>query len=156
MIPLLPDSEEEPASEAPACGATNNGAARGEVGVGAGAVPLIVTRCRETGFMDQLQRLCEKAAYPISNLLLKPFPQTSTEDHAIYLNRTMSAMRQAVEWGFEKVVRDWDFVDFHKNLKILKEDVASMYNVACLLSNCLSCLYGSQVSDFFSINAAYA
>ncbi|KAF6198749.1 hypothetical protein GE061_006771 [Apolygus lucorum] len=42
MIPLLPDSEEEPASEAPACGATNNGAARGEVGVGAGAVPLIV------------------------------------------------------------------------------------------------------------------
>ncbi|KAF6215968.1 hypothetical protein GE061_000305 [Apolygus lucorum] len=52
---------------------------------------------RETGFMDQLQRLCEKAAYPISNLLLKPFPQTSTEDHAIYFNRTMSAMRQAVE-----------------------------------------------------------
>ncbi|KAF6211254.1 hypothetical protein GE061_014371 [Apolygus lucorum] len=117
---------------------------------------------RETGFINQLQRLCENAAnqyvlygdaaYPISDLLLKPFPQTSTEDHAIYFNRAMSAVRQAVEWGFGKVVRDWAFVDFHKNLKILKQDVSSMYKVACLLSNCHSCLYGSQVSDFFSIN----
>ncbi|KAF6216919.1 hypothetical protein GE061_001270 [Apolygus lucorum] len=97
---------------------------------------------RETEFIEQLRRLCENtanryvlygdAAYPISEFLLKPYPQTTADVDAMNFNRSMSAVRQAVEWGFGKVVREWAFVDFHKNLKIMKQDVPNIYKVACL------------------------
>ncbi|KAF6215708.1 hypothetical protein GE061_000039 [Apolygus lucorum] len=117
---------------------------------------------RGTEFIEQLRRLCEytanryvlygDAAYPISEFLLKLYPQTTADVDAMNFNRSMSAVRQAVDWGFEKVVREWAFVDFHKNLKVMKQDVPNIYKVACLLANCHSCLYGSQISQFFNVH----
>nr|CAH7747685.1 unnamed protein product [Callosobruchus chinensis]CAH7747688.1 unnamed protein product [Callosobruchus chinensis] len=38
----------------------------------------------------------------------------------------MKPLRQAVEWGFEKVVNEFAFLDFKKNQKLLLQDVGQM------------------------------
>ena len=63
----------------------------------------------------------------------------------------MSKIRQAVEWSFGKVSTLWAFVDFEKNLMLYKQPVAVIYHVACLLTNCHSCLYGNQTSQYFQV-----
>jgi hypothetical protein len=38
-------------------------------------------------------------------------------------------MREAVEWGFGKIISDFAFLDFKKNLKLLLQNVGIMYSV---------------------------
>ncbi|XP_065292311.1 uncharacterized protein [Dermacentor albipictus] len=90
-------------------------------------------------------------AYPLRPLLLKPFGGASLQPYEAHFNKRMSTVRQAVEWGFGKVAADFAFVDFHKNQKMTLQRVGRMYKVATLLSNCRTCMYGSQVSRYFGI-----
>ncbi|XP_070379262.1 uncharacterized protein [Dermacentor albipictus] len=90
-------------------------------------------------------------AYPLRPLLLKPFGGASLQPYEAHFNKRMSTVRQAVEWGFGEVAADFAFVDFHKNQKMTQQRVGRMYKVATLLSNCRTCMYGSQVSTYFGI-----
>ena len=63
----------------------------------------------------------------------------------------MSKIRQLVEWSFGKVSLLFAFIDFEKNLKLAKQPIASYWRVACLLTNCHSCLYSNQTSMYFGI-----
>lgn len=90
-------------------------------------------------------------AYPLKRHLLTPYKRigfglTSTQKK---FNYGMSRTREAVEWGFSKVLQFFAFVDFKKNLKIGLQQVGNYYKVAVLFSNCHSCLYGNQTSDYF-------
>lgn len=64
----------------------------------------------------------------------------------------MSSVRQAVEWGFQKVITEFAFLDFKKNQKLLLQDVTKMYATSTILTNCHTCLYGSQTSFYFNIS----
>lgn len=64
----------------------------------------------------------------------------------------MSALRQSVEWGFGKVINEFAFLDFKKNQKLLLQDVGTMYRTAVILTNCHTCLYGSQTAQYFEVN----
>lgn len=64
----------------------------------------------------------------------------------------MKLLRVAVEWGFQKVISEFAFLDFKKNLKLLLQDVELMYKAGVLLINCHTCLYGSQSAQYFNIN----
>ena len=66
-------------------------------------------------------------------------------------NLSMSKMRQPVEWSFGKVGRYFAFVDFYKNQKLYLQPVASYWQIACMLKNCHSCLYGNQTSMYFLV-----
>ncbi|XP_075559263.1 uncharacterized protein LOC142590720 [Dermacentor variabilis] len=90
-------------------------------------------------------------AYPLLPLLYKPFGGTTLQPYEAFFNKGMSRVRQAVEWGFSKVATEFAFVDFHKNQKMSYQRVGRMYRVATFLANCHTCLYGSQVSDFFDV-----
>ena len=98
------------------------------------------------------------SAYGIRELLLSPFPNTrhvrDEEERRMQqgFNHRMSIVRQCVEWGFAKVIRDFAFLDFKKNQKLLLQDLGVMYKTGVLLSNCLTCLYSSEASQFFNIN----
>ncbi|XP_077553432.1 uncharacterized protein LOC144168291 [Haemaphysalis longicornis] len=92
-------------------------------------------------------------AYPLKPLLMKPYGGASLQPHEARFNRRMSTVRQAVEWGFGKVAGEFAFVDFPKNQKFSLQHVGRMYKVATLLSNCHTCLYGSQVTEFFGVSA---
>lgn len=91
-------------------------------------------------------------AYPMGPLLLKPYATTGATAAQLHFNKEMSTVRQAVEWGFGKIVAEFAFVDLKKKQKILKQRVARMYKVATLLTNCHTCLYGSQVTSFFDLD----
>lgn len=97
------------------------------------------------------------SAYGIRELLLTPFANTNQvlnpEERRVQqaFNYDMSVVRQCVEWGFAKVIRDFAFLDFKKNQKLLLQNLEAMYKTGVILSNCLNCLYGSETAQFFQI-----
>ncbi|XP_050515881.1 uncharacterized protein LOC126892544 [Diabrotica virgifera virgifera] len=96
-------------------------------------------------------------AYPLSNLLLCPYPNPARLPNGIQrlrqenFNNSMCQVRLAVEWGFAKIVREFAFLDFHKNQKLLLQDLGKMYKCAVLLINCHTCLYGNQAATYFNV-----
>ncbi|XP_029831683.2 uncharacterized protein LOC115316464 [Ixodes scapularis] len=112
---------------------------------------------RESGLYDKLERLVQGStftiygdpAYPLRPLLMRPYAGVSLTAQQQEFNRAMSTVRQAVEWGFGKTLSLFSFVDFKKNQKLLLQNVPQMYRVATILTNCHTCLYGSQVAMFF-------
>lgn len=123
---------------------------------------------RESGLYEQLEAhavfpngnfyvVYGDSAYGIRELLIPPFPNT---EHIVNVeerraqrdfNYHMSVVRQCVEWSFGKVIKNFAFLDFKKNLKLLLQDLGIMYKVATLLTNCLTCLYGSEASIYFQV-----
>lgn len=97
------------------------------------------------------------SGYGIRELLLTPFPNTNHVVNADErraqqgFNFHMSVVRQCVEWGFAKVIRDFAFLDFKKNQKLLLQDLEAMYKTGVILSNCLNCLYQSETSHYFQV-----
>lgn len=92
-------------------------------------------------------------AYGIRELLMCPYPNRNgiTAEQQEF-NARMSQVRIAVEWGFGKVISEFAFLDFRKNQKLLLQEVAKMYMVAVILTNCHSCLYGNQTAQAFNCN----
>ena len=90
-------------------------------------------------------------AYGLSRNILAPFRGAILTAEEKIFNRAMSKVRVSVEWGFGKILQNFAFVDFKKNLKILLQPVAKYYLVAGILTNCHTCLYGSVVSAFFEL-----
>ncbi|KAL3222644.1 hypothetical protein MRX96_049970 [Rhipicephalus microplus] len=72
-------------------------------------------------------------AYPLRPLLYKPFGGASLRPLEVNFNKRMSSVRQAVEWGFGRVVADFAFVDFYKGQKMTRQRVGRMYKVATLI-----------------------
>ncbi|KAL1444353.1 hypothetical protein MTO96_029902 [Rhipicephalus appendiculatus] len=115
----------------------------------------------ESGLYGKLQRLTRGClyciygdpAYPLRPLLMRPYGGATLTEQQQLFNEGMSTVRHAVEWGFGKVVAEFAFVDFKKNQKILLQNVGRMYRVATLLTNCHTCLYGSQTGMFFGLRA---
>ncbi|GLH02445.1 uncharacterized protein GBIM_08458 [Gryllus bimaculatus] len=95
-------------------------------------------------FPDKQYVIYGDSGYPKRQLLLRPFQGRNISEDQQSFNAAMSGLRQSVEWGFAKVVNEFAFIDFKKNQKLLLQDVGSMYKIA-VLSNCHTCLYGSQV-----------
>ncbi|KAK3734504.1 hypothetical protein QZH41_010192 [Actinostola sp. cb2023] len=91
-------------------------------------------------------------AYGISQNILAPFRGANLTADEQEFNRAMSKVRVSVEWGFGKIVQNFAFLDFKKNLKVLLQPVAKYYLVSTILTNCHTCLYGSLVSSFFDLN----
>ena len=71
-----------------------------------------------------------------------------TEGEALF-KKKMSTARKSVEWGFGKVLGLFAFVDYKKYQKLYLQPVGKMYRVAVLITNCHTCMSGSQISDFF-------
>ena len=72
----------------------------------------------------------------------------------------MSRVRCTVEWGFGLVIRDWAFLDYKKNIKLLLQPIGKLYFVGALLMNIKTCMsadhpldnYGNQVASKFLVS----
>lgn len=91
------------------------------------------------------------AGYPLKKFLIIPFKATQNRNEKI-LNRKMSKLRVTVEWGFAKILQLFSFIDFKKNLKVYKQELGNYFKIATILTNCHTCLYGSQVCSYFELN----
>lgn len=88
------------------------------------------------------------SGYPLRKYLIVPFKGIVSRRKK-RVNKRMSKLRVTVEWGYAKVIQLFPFLDFKKNIKIYKQQVGNYYKVGTLLTNCHTCLYGSQVSEYF-------
>lgn len=88
------------------------------------------------------------AGFPLKKYLIVPFKGTITRRQNI-VNKKMTKLRVAVEWGFSKIVQLFPFLDYKKNMKVYKQEVGNYFKVGVILTNCHTCLYGSQVSSYF-------
>lgn len=121
---------------------------------------------RESGLYEELEQnvvfpdrnfcLYGDQAYALRELLLRPYTeheiQAGNNIQRQHLNNAMRALRISVEWGFGKIVQEFAFLDFKKNQKILLQDLGAMYKVGTILTNCHTCLYGGETSQYFQIN----
>ena len=91
-------------------------------------------------------------AYGVSSRVLSPFRagQVLTPAEQEF-NRSMSAVRVTVEWSFGKIVQLFAYLDLKKNQKLLLQPVGKYFIIGALLTNCHTCLYGSQTSNFFGL-----
>ena len=118
----------------------------------------------ESGLLQELARKMNKAngdpyviygdpAYPVRRHILAPFRGAQLTPAEQNFNAAMSAVRTSVEWGYGKIIKYFAFLDFSKNMKVLLQPVGKLYIVAALLVNCHTCLYGSQTTQFFAVDA---
>ncbi len=117
-----------------------------------------ITVLSRSGLLPELEQhlaghnmgLYGDAAYQLHPNLTCPFKGNLTQLQEQF-NESMSSMRQCVEWGFCKVLQQFSFVDFKKNLKLHLQPIGMYYTIATLLTNCHTCLYRSQTSDYFGV-----
>ena len=115
-----------------------------------GVIPAMRRACRRAGRTHQLYG---DPAYPLSQWLGAPFdvPGGLLTAEEARLNASMSSARIAVEWGFGKIKTNWAYLDFEKGMKPYQSDIQKYWPVAQILTNCHTCLYGSQTSNYFRI-----
>jgi len=90
-------------------------------------------------------------AYPLRPQLLCPFRGAVLTTEQQQFNKSMSSVRESVEWVFGKIITNFAFLDFKNNLKLLLQPVGKYYLVGAIFTNCHTCLYGSQTSDYFDV-----
>ena len=90
-------------------------------------------------------------AYGVTAQVLSPYRTNGLTAVEQEFNRRMSAVRVSVEWTFGKVLQYFSFLDYKKNHKVLLQPTGKYYLVGALLTNCHTCLYGSQTTSFFNV-----
>ncbi|KAJ8916944.1 hypothetical protein NQ315_013416, partial [Exocentrus adspersus] len=105
---------------------------------------------RDSNLYTQLEQNCR---FPNNeNFVLYGDPAyAKTYCSTTRINTRMNTVRQAVEWEFRKIVSEFAFLDFKKNQKLLLQNLDEMYISATILTNCHTCLYGSQASQYFNV-----
>ena len=114
----------------------------------------------QSGLDDQLSELYDlkqiaiygDSAYAFRRYLITPFKGAALTRLQTDFNTNMASVRESVEWGFSKMCTLFAFIDYHKNNKVYLQPVAKYYLVAALLTNAHTCLYSSQVSQYFGID----
>ena len=104
-----------------------------------------------SGLSNKLNRLQEPNEEPYV-IHGDPAYGAQINDDQQEFNSKMSKLRVCVEWGFGKICQLFAFFDFKKNLKILLQPIGKHFLVATLLTNCHTCLYGSQTGKFFELD----
>ncbi len=87
--------------------------------------------------------------YSNSLNVVTPYRGLNLTPAQVDFNRTMSSIREPVEWAFKDIDQQWAFIDFKKNLNLLLQPVGKYYLVAAFLWNCLCCCNGSQTYQYF-------
>lgn len=113
---------------------------------------------RASNILIDLEDLCGNdfclygdPGYPMRNSLIVPFKGAQLTPEEELFNAKMSAVRESVEWGFSKIIQNFSFLDFKKNLKIYLQPVGKLYLVGALLTNLHTCFYGSTTSAYFEV-----
>ena len=69
----------------------------------------------------------------------------------ISFNKGMNACRESVEHVNSMLKSRFAFINFDKKLKLLESPVSSIVLCTILLTNCYTCLEGSQVGEYFDM-----
>ncbi|KAH9100331.1 hypothetical protein LEN26_015965 [Aphanomyces euteiches] len=91
-------------------------------------------------------------AYGVSKWICSGYKGRALDGQKKAFNAAMSKVRQAVEWSFGAMKREWAMVTYKMQQKILLQSVGKVVLVAMLLSNCQCCHEGrNQISLYFGL-----
>ncbi|ETV82247.1 hypothetical protein H257_04947 [Aphanomyces astaci] len=90
-------------------------------------------------------------AYGCRPHLCCPFSNVPHGSNADNFNKSMSSVREAVEWSFHLIKCLWSFMDWSKTQKDQQLPIGQLWIVCVLLTNCHTCLQpmGNQISMYF-------
>jgi hypothetical protein len=92
------------------------------------------------------------SAYPTNDVMVSIFKGRTRPPESQLFNQTISPVRTCVEWGYEKIVKYWAFVDFKKQMKVGLTCIEPMWHLAVFFTNALQCAHrGNQISDYFDL-----
>jgi hypothetical protein len=77
--------------------------------------------------------------YPTNDVMISIFKGLHVPPASVAFNAVMCPIWTSVEWGYEKVVCYWAFLDFKKQMKIQQCGLLPMWHLAVFLTNCLTC-----------------
>lgn len=116
---------------------------------------------RESGLNSKLAALQEgkpfqgkvygDAAYPILSHIDRGFRGANLTAAQRAYNKDLSRVRISVDWQFGKMVQIFPYVDFKKNMQLMLSPVGKYYEVAALLANAHTALYGCTTSFYFGM-----
>ena len=90
-------------------------------------------------------------AYPQSDWVCGPYRELVCSKHETDFNLAMSRCRIPNEWGFGKIRSNWAYLDFAKKNQPYLNDLSRIWPVAQILTNCHTCVYGSQTGWYFQV-----
>ncbi|EQC24845.1 hypothetical protein SDRG_15498 [Saprolegnia diclina VS20] len=91
-------------------------------------------------------------AYGISNWVMVGYKGNNVNWQKKEFNRSMSQVRQSVEWNFGRMKTLWASLQFTPQQKIMLSPVGKIVKVAMFLTNLNCCYYGgNQTSDYFGL-----
>lgn len=90
-------------------------------------------------------------AYPQSDWVCGPYRDLILDREETKFNLAMSRCRIPNEWGFGKIRSNWAYLDFAKKNQPYLNDLSRIWPVAQILTNCHTCLYGSQTGWYFQV-----
>ena len=92
------------------------------------------------------------SAYPNCDVMVSIYKGWHLPPASAAFNSIMIPIRTSVEWGYEKIVLYWVFLDYKKVMNIQLSAILPMWHLAIFLTNCLTCAKGgNQISKFFNI-----
>ena len=91
-------------------------------------------------------------AYPLRRNLLAPYNGAQLTKEQMDFNSSMSKVRVTADWMFGEVINNSKFIDFEKNSKTGLSCVGKFCRVSAILTNAHTCLYKSNVSQYFAID----
>ena len=101
-------------------------------------------------------RMVADSAYPnndVVTLLYKKPRYGELAEHQRVLNSLLSPPRTSVEWGYLKIVTLWAFLDFKKQMMMLKSPIESFWHMSVWLTNLHTCVNGGNlISDYFGLS----
>ena len=71
----------------------------------------------------------------------------------IEINGILSLDKVSTEWCFGKITESQKYIDFPRSQQMQLQPVAKYYRLSALLMNANTCLYGSQTSLLFGLQA---
>ena len=115
---------------------------------------------RASNLLHRMAQLCARAnqpyyiygdpAYPLGQYILRGYKRTAACTAAQRAFSTaMSRVRESVEWGYQLITANWQYLDFTRTQWVRQQPIGMIYFVGALLTNIHSCLYGNIVYDFF-------
>jgi len=84
------------------------------------------------------------SAYPANDVMISIYKGRQLPPASVAFNAVMCPIRTSVEWGYEKIVRYWAFLDFKKQMKIQRCALVTMWHLGVFLTNCLTYAKGGN------------
>ncbi|KDQ31559.1 hypothetical protein PLEOSDRAFT_166716 [Pleurotus ostreatus PC15] len=89
------------------------------------------------------------SGYSCKGQVLSPYKGSVITDEQRMWNNAMSKVREPVEWIFGEVVKQFAFLDFSHNFKLLLQPCGLYYLIAILFCNAHTILHRPQTPQYF-------